>query len=326
MKQAAILTLAVTAFGQTLYRDPSPHKIQFVTVAAGVQLEILDWGGTGRPVVLLAGYLTAHAYDEFAPKLAARAHVYGITRRGLGGSSTPYTGYTAKESAADVVRVLDALKLEKPVLAGHGFGGSDLSTIGANYPERIAGLVYLNSAEDISLGPVTRAVPPPNNLPASQRMPFKPDMNSVMAYRDSQRQAFAMAFPESELRQIHEVNPDGGVGRYLVSKEVRDAMFKGLQAPEYGRIRVPVLALYATPPSLAEQIKRYKPQDAEEGAAMGLKYGLDLAWVARNRDALKRGVPSVRVVEMGGANTYIFLSNEADVLRELRAFLLDTRK
>jgi hypothetical protein len=66
------------------WHDPSAHKVQFVTIRDGVRLEVLDWGGSGRPVVLLAGYSTAHVYDELAPKLTDSAHVYGITRRGLG--------------------------------------------------------------------------------------------------------------------------------------------------------------------------------------------------------------------------------------------------
>ena len=316
---AILLALQLTAAD---YKDPSPHRIEFVTVADGVRVEVLDWGGSGRPVVFLAGYLTAHAYDEISPKLTDAAHVYGITRRGLGASSKPPSGYSAKESAADVVRALDALKLEKPLLVGHSFGGQDAGVIGAEYPDRISGIVYLDSAEDISLGPVSAAASSPANLPETQRTPFKPDMSSIAAYRESQRKGAGMAFPESEVRQLHEVNPDGTLGRYLVAKEVRDAMFKGLlSSPPYGRIRVPVLALYATPPPLDEQIKRHKPANIEEAAAMGFKYGLDLAWAARNGDSLKRGIPGARVVEVPGAKTYIFLTNEADVLRELRAFL-----
>ena len=75
------------------------------------------------------------------------------------------------------------------------------------------------------------------------------------------------------------------------------------------------------PLSLDDQINRYKPQNAEERVALGFKYGIDLAWLARNRDALKRSLPGARVIEVPGANAYIFLSNEADVLRELHAFL-----
>src|ERR1022692_295578 len=71
------------------WHDPSKHSVQFVTVEDGVRLEVLDWGGTGRPVVLLAGYLTAHVYDDFAAKLCESCHVYGITRRGYGASSHP---------------------------------------------------------------------------------------------------------------------------------------------------------------------------------------------------------------------------------------------
>ena len=33
--------------------DTSEHKVSFVTVEPGVQLEVLDWGGTGETLVLL---------------------------------------------------------------------------------------------------------------------------------------------------------------------------------------------------------------------------------------------------------------------------------
>jgi non-heme chloroperoxidase len=50
------------------WRDPSPHTIQFVQVDKDVRLEVLDWGGAGRPLILLAGGGdTAHVFDEFDP-------------------------------------------------------------------------------------------------------------------------------------------------------------------------------------------------------------------------------------------------------------------
>src|SRR6266571_2431580 len=36
------------------WRDPSKHQVRLVTVEKDVDLEVLDWGGSGRPVVLLA--------------------------------------------------------------------------------------------------------------------------------------------------------------------------------------------------------------------------------------------------------------------------------
>lgn len=58
------------------WKDPSPHTTQFVGVGENVRLEVLDWGGSGKPIVLLAGGgNTAHVFDEFAPKLTADYHV-----------------------------------------------------------------------------------------------------------------------------------------------------------------------------------------------------------------------------------------------------------
>src|SRR5512138_487863 len=99
---AAIALAASGAEAQVSWQDPSPHTVRFVTVAPDVRLEVLDWGGTGRPVVLLAGLgNTAHVFDEFAVKLASDYHVYGVTRRGFGASSAPAAGYGSDERGED---------------------------------------------------------------------------------------------------------------------------------------------------------------------------------------------------------------------------------
>ena len=84
--------LAQTANGDA-WVDTAHHKPGFVTVAPGVRLHYLDFGGTGQPLVLLAGLgNTAHAYDDFAPALTDRFHVIALTRRGFGESSHPDSG------------------------------------------------------------------------------------------------------------------------------------------------------------------------------------------------------------------------------------------
>jgi non-heme chloroperoxidase len=124
------------------WHDPSKHQVQFVTVEDGIRLEVLDWGGSGRPIVLLAGLgFTAHVFDGFAEKLTDTYHVYGITRRGYGASSRPGWGYTEERLAGDDLRVFDALKLVAPVVAGHSVAGNELSQLGIHHYDRIGGLV-----------------------------------------------------------------------------------------------------------------------------------------------------------------------------------------
>ena len=86
----ALLAVPLYSQSASAWNDPSPHVTRFVSVDKDVRLEVLDWGGSGRLIVLLAGGgNTAHVFDDFAPRLRAHNHVYGITRRGFGAS-----GYT----------------------------------------------------------------------------------------------------------------------------------------------------------------------------------------------------------------------------------------
>ena len=113
--------------------DPSPHKQLLIPVADSVRLEVLDWGGTGRPLVLLAGMGdTAHVFDKFAPKLTAKYHVCGVSPRGFGVSSKPEfvtANYNAARLGDDILAVIAALHLSHSILAGHSLAGEELSDI-----------------------------------------------------------------------------------------------------------------------------------------------------------------------------------------------------
>ena len=130
------LTLA-RATPATAWRDPSTHTVSFVTADRDVKLEVLDWGGptTGRTLVLVPGLgNTAHIFDVLATKLAVRYHVIGVTRRGFGDSSAPASGYGADRLGDDVLAVIDALKISKPVLAGHSKGEAQAKAFEAGLP------------------------------------------------------------------------------------------------------------------------------------------------------------------------------------------------
>jgi non-heme chloroperoxidase len=190
---------ACAVAGEQDWRDPSPHQVRWIAVDSSVRLEVLDWGGSGRPVVLLGCYLTAHLYDDFAPKLTDRFHVYGITRRGLGASDKPSSGYTVQRSSDDVLEVLDALKLSKPILIGYSCAGQVLSMLGAQHSERLGGLVYFDAADDPTLTPAEYEIrfPDPAQLPASIKPGPKLDYSSFEAYRRTQLRDHGVGFPRS---------------------------------------------------------------------------------------------------------------------------------
>ncbi|HXW72487.1 MAG TPA: ATP-dependent Clp protease adaptor ClpS [Methylocella sp.] len=130
--------------------DPySEQSVTFVTVDDNVKLEVLYWGGAGRPLIFLAGLGNdAHVFDKFASNFTSNYQVYGITRRGFGASSapTPTDGnYAADRLGDDVLAVIDALDLDRPVLIGHSIAGQELSSVGSRYPEKVGGLICLDA-------------------------------------------------------------------------------------------------------------------------------------------------------------------------------------
>ena len=127
-RRNGLAALALCFFGGTTLKAQSGRGMaanearvaRFVAVEPNVKLEVLDWGGSGPPIVFLAGLgNTAHVFEDFAPRLRANHHVYGITRRGFGQSSVSRVGYSPDRLGDDVLAVVDSLHLIKPVLIGN---------------------------------------------------------------------------------------------------------------------------------------------------------------------------------------------------------------
>ena len=296
------------------WKDPSSHVSRFVPVGQDVRLEVLDWGGSGRPLVLLAGGGdTAHVFDDFATKLTSDFHVYGITRRGFGESGFAPVTSGADTFGDDVLAVLDALKLERPILAGHSIAGQELSSIGTRQPNRVAALVYLDAAypyafdngkvptfEEISA--IGFPQPPP---------PTEADLATFDGLRQYDTRVRGFTYPEGELRQKRSVTPEGRVGPLRSFPGGRSLL---ATVTKYVQIRTPALFLVSSqsPGRWAETST--DPKIREQTAALS-------AFTERQAKAIEDGLAGARVVRLPGANHYVFLSNEADVLREMRAFL-----
>jgi pimeloyl-ACP methyl ester carboxylesterase len=286
-------------------------------------LEVLDWGGSGRPVILLAGLgTTAHVFDGFAEKLVESYHVYGITRRSYGASTRSSSGYTEQRRAEDDLRALDALKLVKPVIAGHSIAGDELSQLGIRHFDRIGGLVYLDALNDAN-DDYTEYDALCSKLPKAMQDapgPSASDLKSFQAYRDWRALHGQVAIPESELRTEFAVNRDGSVGDYTTPGEIPSEMLAGREKHDYSQIRVPVLALVGFPKTPEEQMRENHVTDERERTIVAAVYGMYVGMTRHRIDRINHAAGGVRVVELWGTDHYVFLSNPEDVLREMRAF------
>jgi pimeloyl-ACP methyl ester carboxylesterase len=302
------------------WHDPSPHTVLTVPVAPDVSLEVLDWGGPGRAIVLLAGLgNTAHIFDDFAPKLARSYHVYGITRRGFGASSTPPSGYTSDRLAADVLAVVEFLKLHRPILVGHSFAGEELNILGIEHPGNIAGLVYLDAAYDRTTVSSARW----NTLAAQTRPPppSAEDQRSYSVLRAWYLRTMHVDTPEAELRADSMPSPIYPTGVPRTPPSVYRAILSGVGKPDYRGIHLPALAIYAVPRSV-EDIAGFgsAPQ-----AAIRELFRLEREQVRVNAANFRSGITHARVIEIPGARHLLFLSNQDDVLRDIRKFVASVR-
>ena len=84
------------------WQDLSKHQVRFVTVEAESIWRCSIGAGLAARLCCWLATIPAHVYDDFAAKLPETCHVYGITRRGLGASSRPGSGYTTQRSTDDI--------------------------------------------------------------------------------------------------------------------------------------------------------------------------------------------------------------------------------
>jgi pimeloyl-ACP methyl ester carboxylesterase len=295
---------------------------QSVAVAPGVSLEVIDWGGSGPPLVFLAGLgNTAHIFDTFAPKFVPGYHAYGITRRGFGASGAPPasgSNYSADQLGDDVLKVIDTLGLKRPVLVGHSIAGEELSSIGSRYPGRIAGLVYLDAGYSYAL---YSPDPGDTRLDAEE---LQSGLNKFLsgAVGSDQRKVIddlLAALPrlrrdlETEQRQV-ELMQLGSMRRPRYEPPfaaAANAIIQGEQ--KYTNIDAPILAIFASPHDPAH----LPPMTGRKKAQF---VALDKAKTTAQARAFEK-LRLARVVIHPNADHYVFFSNERDVEREMKDFL-----
>ena len=121
----------------------------------------------GPPVILLHGWpYDIHAFDEVAAILSAKGHRVVIPYlRGYGptrflSAATIRNGQPAA-LATDVIKLMDALEIDRALIGGFDWGGRTADIIAALWPERVKALVAVSGYLIGSQAAGAQPLPPP---------------------------------------------------------------------------------------------------------------------------------------------------------------------
>lgn len=120
--------------------------MEFFAISNGIPVHISDSQKGEQTIILLHGYLeTLYIFTEFSFLLEKKYRVISVDLPGHGLSGSDKQVNSMEFCAAVVVDVMDKCKVDKAFVAGHSMGGYVAQACAENYPERIKGLVLLNS-------------------------------------------------------------------------------------------------------------------------------------------------------------------------------------
>ena len=119
-------------------------------VANGIRLFCLESGPADGPLVLLLHGFPEIAYSwrhQLGPLGAAGFHVVAPDLPGYGRSDKPDVTYDCEWVNGTLMGLVDALGADRVVIAGHDWGGPLVWIMARQYPERVAGVIGVNTPD-----------------------------------------------------------------------------------------------------------------------------------------------------------------------------------
>jgi non-heme chloroperoxidase len=254
--------------------------------------------GTGRPIVLLAGWpLDSRSWEGQLHALIAAGHrVISYDRRGFGRSSRPTEGYDFDTLAGDLAKLMDELDLQDVALVGFSLGTGELARyIGTQGTGRLRSCVFIES-----LAPsFTRSEENPKGVD-------KAAVEEVQAAILADRPAWLTGLVGDLM------NLDENLGDRVSEEMVRTIWDAGADASPWATWASPELWLE----DFVADIERIDiPTLILHGAADRI---LSVEGQARR---LHAALPEARYVEIEGGPHLVGVTHPAEVNRELLSFL-----
>jgi len=303
-----------------------PPASKFQTVN-GARLEYLDWGGSGPPLLFLAGLgSTAHIFEDLALEFKSNHRCLALTRRGFGKSEQTAEGYDLESLARDIFAFATQLGLGDVTLVGHSYGGTEAIRAAQLFPQLFRRVILLDTAND--------TIPP--DAPAAEAELFaaftgmsnSDRLSSLENDRAWEKRLLGNVWSnaaESDLQETVVIANDGSVkGRTpgRISAAIVSERAKGKW--HITNIPVPAILIFAHNPwtEMLAGLSLDAPQIAEITSAWD-----ELDAARRSQiEAFRRDSPGATIVEMEHTVHHCFIQRKQRVVEEMRRFLADGAK
>lgn len=155
-----VAIIAVLAIALTIFWFARPADVSFDELKAtiphveyskfadinGVKIHYQE-KGTGEPIVLIHGYTSSvYTWKDIFEPLSEKYRVIALDLKGFGFSEKPEGDYSRRAQSEIVNGLLEHLKIEKAWIAGNSMGGETALNVALFHPEKVKGLILIDSA------------------------------------------------------------------------------------------------------------------------------------------------------------------------------------
>jgi pimeloyl-ACP methyl ester carboxylesterase len=219
--------LAALLCSATLLGSATAADFDGMVAVGKEQLHAVQSGEGAYTVVFESGFgsdLTV--WRKVAPQIAKKAQVLTYSRAGAGKSPARAQALTLEQSGTELAQLLAQRNLKPPyILVGHSYGGFLIRAFAAHHPEQVAGLVFVDPADE-GLENVLRGIDPERvakdqrDMLASMPPQWQGDLKQVQRILDAGALPAMPALPDVPAVLLTSVRSRGGSDFFLETPEV----------------------------------------------------------------------------------------------------------